>query len=70
MSRIASDAVALARDGVDKPGWRTLFVPHRVTGLAARLMAASNAMYDRIDYRDSGSFSEVGATRHYIARKS
>lgn len=38
--------------------------PRRLYGLAARLLARPNAVYDKVDYRDSGSFSEVEATRH------
>ena len=67
MSRIASDAVALANDRhvhFQFAQYRPAFVPHRVTGLSARLMAASNALYNRIDYRDGGTFAEVGQTRH------
>lgn len=66
MTAAAADSVALAVDGVDKPDRlpQRNIVPHRLYGLAARLLARSNAVYDKVDYRDSGSFSEVGATRH------
>lgn len=66
MSRRASDAVALARDGVDKPDrlpQRSL-IPHRLYGLPARLLARSNAVYDKVDYRDGGSFAEPHTSRH------
>lgn len=73
MSRAAADAVALAADGVDRgvalidrpSGLKTQFAPHRLRGLAARCLASSNAVYDKIDYCDGGSFAEVGASRHW-----
>ena len=107
MSRIQSDAVALAADGVSGPtgssgGYSCVtysaeatlpfggmggggpgnaqpisypytgpsmggsFDPRRrLTGLAARLLSASNALYDRVDYSSGGSFAEVGTTRHW-----
>lgn len=66
MSRELADAVALANDAANQtlPRWRSGFIPRRVDGLAARLLAASNALYNRIDYRDGGSFAEPGTTRH------
>lgn len=74
MSRAAADAVALAADGADNCavlihrtlGLKSKFVPHRLRGLAARCLASSNAVYDKIDYCDGGSFAEVGASRHAI----
>ncbi len=46
-----------------KPTWRSI-TPHRLSGLSLRLMKASNALYNRIDYRDGGTFAEPFTTRH------
>lgn len=64
MSRILSDQVALARDGVDKPDRfpQHNIVPCRLFGLAARLLSRSNCIEHVIE-RD-GRFAEVGASRH------
>ena len=94
MSRIASDAVALANDGLapsrgridwENMGARYLamqiesdetlavrlarrwkFRPYRLTGLAARCLASSNAITDKVDWCGGGSFAEVGTTRHAV----
>lgn len=58
MSRELSDQVANANDGI------TTFHPYRLHGLAARLLRSSNALYNKIDYRDGGSFAEPGTTHH------
>lgn len=66
MSRILSDHVALARDNVDKPDrfpQRNL-TPSRLFGHAARLLARSNAVYGKVDYRDGGSLAEPHTSRH------
>ena len=69
MSRIASDQVALSRDGVDRPKQSRLvlvppsIVPHRLHGLAARLLARSNCIEDRPTHFRDGAFAEVGTTR-------
>lgn len=38
-------------------------VPHRVTGLAARLLARSNCIEDRPSHFRDGAFAEPGTTR-------
>lgn len=66
MSPAAADSVALAVDGVDNPDrlpQRNL-IPHRLYGLAARCLASSNAIADRVDYCREGSFAAPGVTRH------
>lgn len=81
MSRIASDSVALAADGIacvvydDPAGQRivqprspTAFDPRRpISGLAQRLLLASNALNRgcRLWSGSGGAFSEPGTTRHY-----
>ena len=70
MSITQSDAVALAVDNPWGGRWRTLacdFIPRRITNpLALRLLSASNALYDRVDYSCGGSFAEPGTTRHAV----
>lgn len=66
MSREQADAVALATDRKPLPQWASGFTPHRLYGLAARLLARSNAVYDKVDYRDGGSFAEPGTTKHAV----
>lgn len=79
MSRIASDAVALAADGprlfryddasqtyIGEPlATVAKFRPHRLFGLAARCLASSNAVYHEINYSADGSFSEPFTTKHH-----
>jgi hypothetical protein len=67
MTRLTDDMDALwkDRDGIEPPPVRTNtpFKPHRVTGLAARLMARSNCIEHVIE-RD-GRFAEPFTTRHW-----
>ncbi len=63
MSRELSDAVALANDRLIHFKFTTPFVPHRLFGLAARLLARSNCIEDRPSHFRDGSFAEVGTTR-------
>lgn len=54
-------------DAKGKPfhiGVKPKFHPHPMHGLKARLLAVSNALYNRIDYRDGGSFAEPHTSRH------
>ena len=72
MSREQSDQIALTADKPDPLVHFTFtvprgpFVPHRVTGLAARLLARSNCIEDRPTHFRDGAFAEMGTTRHAV----
>ena len=43
------------------------FDPRRpISPLGKRLLASSNALYDRVDYGSGGTFAEPGTTRHAV----
>ena len=68
MSRILSDQVALAVDGVDKPErpFRVgAFDPRLpISSLGVRLLKISNAFSAHVNYTKPSSFAEPFTTRH------